>query len=103
MIDTKLCTHVVYKYAVLDDTTLTMKVRDKDIDLDEKMYDRILDLKKTGMKVLIGFGGKKDSSVKKDKYGKILTDDTIRRKFVDSVLKFFDMYKFDGMELVLVS
>lgn len=99
MIDTKLCTHIVYKYAILDDTTLTMKVRDKDTDLDKKMYKRILDLKKFGVKVLIAFGGKKDSIG--TKYGRLLTDDTVRKTFIDSVMKFFDMYKFDGLDLVL--
>lgn len=101
MIDTKFCTHIIYKYAVLDDTTLTMKVRDTTIDLDKKMYERILDLKKFGKKVLIAFGGKKDSILKKDLYGKLLIDDTVRRAFIDSVMKFFDMYKFDGLDLVL--
>lgn len=101
MIDTKLCTHIIYKYAVLDETTLTMKVRDTNIDLDEKMYKRIIDLKKTGVKVMIAFGGKKDSVLKKDLYGKLLVEDTVRRTFIDSVVKFFDMYKFDGLDLVL--
>lgn len=101
MIDTKLCTHIIYKYAVLDETTLTMKVRDTTIDLDKKMYKRIIDLKKTGVKVMIAFGGKKDSVLKKDLYGKLLVDDTVRRTFIDSVIKFFDMYKFDGLDLVL--
>lgn len=97
MIDTKLCTHVIYKYVILDDTTLTMKVRDTDVDMD--MYKKILDLKKHGIKVLIAFGGKKDSIG--TKYGKLLTDDTVRKTFIDSVMKFFDLYKFDGLDLVL--
>lgn len=101
MIDTKLCTHIIYKYAVLDDTKLTMKVRDKTIDLDMKLYEKILDLKKMGKKVMIAFGGKKDSFMKKDLYGKLLIDDTVRKTFIDSVIKFFDMYKFDGLDLVL--
>lgn len=99
MIDTKLCTHIIYKYAVLDDTTFTMKVQDKDIDLDMKMYKRITDLKKFGTKVLIALGGKKDSFG--DKYGKLLTDTTLRKTFIDSVVKFLKMYKFDGLDLVL--
>lgn len=74
-----------------------MKVRDMDVDVD--MYKKILDLKKHGIKVLIALGGKKDSIG--TKYGKLLTDDTIRKTFIDSVMKFFDMYKFDGLDLVL--
>lgn len=99
MIDTKLCTHIVYKYAVLHDTTLRISVRDSDIDIGKKMYNRILDLKKSGVKVLIGFGGKKDSIG--TKYGKLLTDDTVREKFIGSVMKFLEMFKFDGLDLVL--
>lgn len=101
MIDTKLCTHIIYKYAVLDETKMTMKVRDTSIDLDMKLYEKIIDLKKTGTKVMIAFGGKKDSLMKKDFYGKLLVDATVRKTFIDSVIKFFDMYKFDGLDLVL--
>lgn len=99
MIDTKLCTHIIYTFAVLDDTTLTMKVQDKVIDIDNKMYKRITDLKKFGKKVLIALGGKMDSLG--DKYGKLLTDTTVRRTFIDSVVKFLKMYHFDGLDLVL--
>lgn len=99
MIDTKLCTHIIYKYAVLDDETLTMKVGDKLVDLDKNMYRRVTDLKKLGKKVMIALGGWKDS--RGDKYGKLLTDHIARKNFIINALEFIDKYNFDGLDLVL--
>lgn len=99
MIDTKLCTHIIYSFAVLDDETLTMKVGDKVIDIDKKMYHRVTDLKKLGKKVMIALGGKMDS--RGDKYGRLLTDKVARKNFIIHALKFIEKYNFDGLDLVL--
>lgn len=98
-IDTNLCTHIIYKYAVLDDETLTMKVGNRVIDIDNKMYERITDFKKLGKKVMIALGGTKDS--RGDKYGKLLTDETARKNFVINAMEFIEKYNFDGLDLVL--
>lgn len=98
-IDIKLCTHIIYSYAVLDDETLVMKPRDHVIDIDMKMYERVTKFKTLGKKVLIALGGKMDS--RGDKYGKLLTDTTARKHFILNAVKFIEMYNFDGLDLVL--
>lgn len=99
MIDTNLCTHIIYKYAILDDDTLTMKSSDHVIDIDNKMYERVTDFKKLGKKVLIALGGWKDSIG--TKYGKLLTDEIVRKNFIFKAMHFIEKYNFDGLDLVL--
>lgn len=99
MIDTNLCTHIIYQYAVLDDETLTMKVGDKLIDIDKKMYTRVTDFKKLGKKVMIALGGHMDS--RGDKYGRLLTDKVARKNFIINAVDFILKYNFDGLDLVL--
>lgn len=60
-IDENLCTHIVYGFAVLDGTTLTIKSHDSWADIDNNFYDRITAFRKKGIKVLIAIGGWNDS------------------------------------------
>ena len=63
-IDLNLCTHILYGFATLDPNTLTMRVFDSWSDTDEygpKLYAKVTELKKHGIKVLIALGGWNDS------------------------------------------
>lgn len=50
-IDPKLCSHVIYAFAVLDPTTHTIKMHDSWADIDNKFYEKVTALKKSGVKV----------------------------------------------------
>lgn len=60
-IDENLCTHIVYGFAVLDGTSLTIKTHDSWADIDNTFYERVTAYRKKGIKVLIAIGGWNDS------------------------------------------
>lgn len=60
-IDENLCTHIVYGFAVLDGTTLTIKTHDSWADIDNNFYERVTAHRKKGIKVLVAIGGWNDS------------------------------------------
>ena len=55
-VDPFLCTHLVFAFAYIDETTLTLTTVEKN---DEEMYKRINNLKKINpkLKTLLGVGG----------------------------------------------
>ena len=58
-IDPSICTHVVYAFAVLDESKLLIKPSDTIVD--RAFYQKITALKSRGVKVTIGLGGWSDS------------------------------------------
>lgn len=56
-IDENLCTHIVYGFAVLDGSTLTIKTHDSWADIDNNFYERVTDYRKKGKKVTVAIGG----------------------------------------------
>lgn len=60
-IDENLCTHIVYGFAVLDGSTLTIKTHDSWADIDNNFYERVTAYRKKGIKVLVAIGGWNDS------------------------------------------
>ena len=58
-IDPSICTHVVYAFAVLDESKLLIKPSDTIVD--RAFYQKITALKGRGVKVTIGLGGWSDS------------------------------------------
>lgn len=56
-IDSKLCTHIVYGFAVLDRDLLTIKPHDTWADFDNRFYERVVAFKKKGVKVTVAIGG----------------------------------------------
>lgn len=96
-IDSELCTHIVYGFAVLDSGTLTIKPHDSWADLDNKFYERVVSLQKKGVKVTVAIGGWNDSAG--DKYSRLVLDSTARTRFAKHVLEFIERYGFDGLDL----
>lgn len=96
-IDEKLCTHVVYNVAVLDPTTLTIRVDDPLIDIDKKFYQRITNLKKKGIRVSISV--LEVSGTNEDIYSQIGRSASARLTFVASAVEFLQTHDFDGLEL----
>ncbi|XP_076244080.1 putative chitinase 10 [Calliopsis andreniformis] len=96
-IDVNLCTHVLYGFAVLDGSQLTIKSHDPWADIDNKFYERIAALKSKGIKVLMAIGGWNDSAG--DKYSRLVNSPSARRKFIENVIQFIEKYEFEGLDL----
>ncbi|GLH08614.1 Probable chitinase 10 [Gryllus bimaculatus] len=103
-IDTSLCTHIAYGFAVLDGSTLTIKPHDSWADIDNEVllwfpefYQKVTAFKKRGIKVVIAIGGWNDSAG--DKYSRLVNNPSARAKFIENVLQFITRYDFDGLDL----
>uniref|UniRef100_A0AAG5DHK2 chitinase n=1 Tax=Anopheles atroparvus TaxID=41427 RepID=A0AAG5DHK2_ANOAO len=96
-IDPDLCTHVVYGFAVLDREGLTIKPHDSWADIDNRFYERVVELKKKGKKVTVAIGGWNDSAG--DKYSRLVRSAQARKRFIENVMKFIEKYSFDGLDL----
>lgn len=96
-IDPDLCTHVLYGFAVLDGSSLTIKSHDPWADIDNKFYERVAAFKSKGLKVLMALGGWNDSIG--DKYSKLVNSPTARQKFIAQALHFIEKYGFEGLDL----
>ncbi|KAG5889208.1 hypothetical protein JTB14_033286 [Gonioctena quinquepunctata] len=92
-IDQQLCTHVVYAFASLDPEKLLVKEFDPWADLDNNLYERITSLKDTT--VLLSLGGWTDSTG--NKYSRLVSDGTARRRFVVGTVAFLRKHGFKGI------
>jgi len=117
--DPNLCTHVVYGFATLDYTELVIRVFDSWADVDNGtrqgeqsrvenniyvyiirlagFYERVVALKRRGVKVSIGLGGWNDSAG--DKYSRLVNSRSSRKKFINNVLDFMYKYGFEGLDV----
>lgn len=96
-IDENLCTHIVYGFAVLDGSTLTIKTHDSWADIDNTFYERVTAYRKKGIKVLVAIGGWNDSLG--DKYSRLVLDEGARCRFISNVIEFIKTNNFDGLDL----
>lgn len=96
-IDVNLCTHVVYGFAILDYSELTLRVYDSWADIDNKFYERVAALQSKGVKVSVALGGWNDSQG--DKYSRLVRSAAARSKFVQQAVQFIEKYGFGGLDL----
>ncbi|KAL2745938.1 putative chitinase 10 isoform X1 [Vespula maculifrons] len=96
-IDGDLCTHIIYGFAVLDGSSLTIKTHDSWADIDNKFYERVVAYKSKGIKVLLAIGGWNDSAG--DKYSRLVNSPSARQRFTSHVLQFLEKYGFEGLDL----
>lgn len=96
-IDTDLCTHIVYGFAVLDYSKLTIRTHDSWADIDNKFYTRVTELKNKGVKVSLALGGWNDSLG--DKYSRLVRSAEARARFVTQSIEFMEKYGFEGLDL----
>ena len=99
-IDARLCSHVVYAFAKLDEDSLSMTPSGPKSDLDEKYYKRVRDVVKSNNQrapVLLSLGGWSDSSG--DKYSRLVNNQNARDNFVKKTVKFLELHNFDGLVL----
>lgn len=62
-----------------------------------EFYEKVVSLKKKGVKVVLGLGGWDDSA--SDKYSRMVNSPSARRKFVIHAIDFIEQYEFDGLNL----
>uniref|UniRef100_A0A0P5Y1I5 Brain chitinase and chia n=1 Tax=Daphnia magna TaxID=35525 RepID=A0A0P5Y1I5_9CRUS len=100
-INPKLCTHLVYAFAVLNETTYKIKVFDSWADIDLGGYQKFVALKtqNSKLKTMIAIGGWNDSNDGTGKYSKLVASSTNINTFVNSAVAFLQLYKFDGLDL----
>ncbi|XP_005191759.1 probable chitinase 10 [Musca domestica] len=96
-INTDLCTHIVYGFAVLDYSELVLRTHDSWADIDNNFYTRVSGLKSKGVKVSLALGGWNDSQG--DKYSRLVRNPQARAKFVKHALEFMEKYGFEGLDL----
>jgi chitinase len=99
-VDTKLCTHLVYAFADLDDSTLQITPNNPAVDIDQEFYHKFTGLKSQNpkLKTMLSIGGWVDSNIN-DKYSRMVSTSENIQTFVDSVLRMLSDYGFDGLDV----
>jgi len=101
-VDPTLCTHLIYSFAGLDNTTWAITSLDKWMDLEEDYglagFRKATDLKiqYPHLKVTIAIGGWNEGS---EKYSEMAKDKKKRKAFVTGAVQFLIKHKFDGLDL----
>nr|CAD7449217.1 unnamed protein product [Timema bartmani] len=96
------CTHLVYGYAKIDETTFKLTSLDEPLDLDSgrSNYHAVTNLKKRfpGLHVLLAVGGPADIQ-DVEKYLTLLETQESRTAFQNSARTLIRQYGFDGLDL----
>ncbi|CAH2056350.1 unnamed protein product, partial [Iphiclides podalirius] len=101
-LEPSLCTHIVYAFAGLDENTMGIKSLDPWHDLEKNNgsegYRGLVALKMRypHLKITIAIGGWNEGS---SKFSTMAATPETRAKFIQSVLVFLNLYKFDGLDL----
>ncbi|KAJ8679940.1 hypothetical protein QAD02_015727 [Eretmocerus hayati] len=95
------CTHLIYAFAGLNESTYEIKSRDKWADLKDHNgkdgYNELTKLKYRyeGLKVSLAIGGWNEDS---RHYSEMAKNPKYRKRFVESVVHFLRAYNFDGLD-----
>ncbi|XP_037088510.1 probable chitinase 2 isoform X2 [Pollicipes pollicipes] len=101
-VDPQLCTHVVYAFAGLDETSHKIRSLDPNLDLaaggGKDYYKKFVQLKRLNprLKVTIAIGGWVEGS---KKYSNMAMDPAKRATFINSTIDFITTHGFDGLDL----
>ncbi|CAL4143886.1 unnamed protein product, partial [Meganyctiphanes norvegica] len=101
-IDVNLCTHIIYTFAGLDESTSMIKVLDPWNDLPDNWgknaYGRFTGLKAQNpeLKTLLAIGGWNEGSMK---YSKMAADPEKRAVFIQSAVELLLKHNFDGLDM----
>ncbi|CAG9830204.1 unnamed protein product [Diabrotica balteata] len=95
LLDGKLCTHLNYAFVKVDGDGNLAHWK-KSLDIDKRMFEKILSLKKANkkLKVLISLG-----ETPPQIFSQVAADSTKRQKLVTSSVNFLKKYGFDGIDV----
>ncbi|CAL8093059.1 unnamed protein product [Orchesella dallaii] len=88
-----LCTHVIYSFATLDPSSLSIQNGSLGSDLES-----ILALKQEGVKVILSLGGRGDS-LESEKFSRMVNNGKIRTEFIRSTVRFLRDHHFQGLDI----
>jgi chitinase len=95
-INPNLCTHYLYSFALLNETTFDLIVQDT-----PENINSFVDLKSknANLKTLIAIGGYSDSNDGTGKYSNMVSSSDNINTFIGHVIAFVEKYGFDGVDL----
>ncbi|KAG8197090.1 hypothetical protein JTE90_004355 [Oedothorax gibbosus] len=98
MIDSLICTHVNYEFAILDPKTYELVPGEPSLDIQMGFYDDAVGLKNTNpnLKVLLSMGGWKDST---KKYSELVESESRMDNFIEKAVPFLKKHNFDGLDI----
>ncbi|XP_014275744.1 probable chitinase 2 [Halyomorpha halys] len=101
--DTDHCTHIVYAFMAINETTSKIQSVDRLIDLEEGGKGRgqlkelkALKTKNQNIKVLVSVGGYSEGSVK---FSEMASSSSKKTTFINSLVKFIRDWELDGIDL----
>lgn len=68
-----------------------------ELDIENDFYGKVTELKQTGVKVILGAGGLKDSE--DEKWKRMASTQGNRKIFIDSLLDMLHRWNFDGIQI----
>ncbi|XP_072379774.1 chitotriosidase-1-like [Diabrotica undecimpunctata] len=95
LLDANLCTHLNYAFVKANENG-NLIFLNKNVDIDQKMYERTINLKKNNpnLKVLLSIG-----DTQAQVFSTVAADPTKRQALVSSSLNFVKTYGFDGIDI----
>ncbi|XP_050500349.1 acidic mammalian chitinase [Diabrotica virgifera virgifera] len=95
LLDANLCTHLNYAFVKVNENG-NLVFLNKNVDIDQKMYERTIKLKKnnSNLKVLLSIG-----DTPAQVFSTVAADPAKRQAMVSSSLKFVKTYGFDGIDI----
>nr|UHY95442.1 chitinase [Diaphorina citri] len=93
-----MCTHLIYAFVGISNSTWTLEVLDPEVDVKEHGFRNFTALRKThpGLKVEVAVGGWGEGG---EKYSAMVADKTKRATFIRSIIAFMKKYNLDGFDL----
>lgn len=99
-LDAKLCTHVIYAFAKIDENyeLKAFEWNDESTEWAVGMYQKVANKKKEnpGLKVMLAVGGWNHGSMP---FSNMVTDEKRRRNFIAKTIEFLKQNNFDGLDL----
>jgi len=97
-IPVKDCTHIIYSFIGVDNTTWTPSILEPEIDVDQNGFSNFTGLREIypDVKFMVALGGWGEGG---KKYSTLVSSSEKRTTFIKGVIEFLKKYNFDGLDL----